>query len=327
MKFHLSLIVVIVTGITSVPEARAKAPNRIVIIDQVHCRSVSVPNSNTFHTVCQVRRIKESAQPKSSIPAPMKPPVDEELEIPARPERPEGTRGPGISPPPPLTEEQMPEGLKELPAPLQPEEIPGALPHEIPGALPEVKVPSRPPPLEGEELPGPVPKRPLPAQPMIVTPPLDGKDLPQPPKETRPKATSPSSTQTSPMSEVELRVIQLLNQERRRRGLSALTADPAVSAVARAHSKDMCQRGYFSHQSPEGKQPWDRLRAGGVRGFKAAAENIAVGYSTAQGVHAGWLTSPGHRRNRLAPGYTRIGVGLYTCPGHAMPYWTEVFVR
>jgi uncharacterized protein YkwD len=311
MKFQLSqLAVVIVIGITlGPPEARAKAPKRIVIIDQVHCRSVTVPNSNTTHTVCRVRRIKKT-QPKSEIPAPMNPPAEGDLDLPVSPNR----RGPEI--PPPLTEEQMPEGLKELPAPV--------LPHEIPGALPEVT----PPPLKSDELPGPIPKRPLPAQPMIVTPPLDGKDLPRPPEAEEPKERGPATTvTTTAMSEVELKVVQLLNQERQGRGLNALKADPAVSAVARAHSKDMCQRGYFSHQSPDGKQPWDRLRAGGVRGFKAAAENIAVGYSTAQAVHTGWLTSPGHRRNRLAPGYTRIGVGLYTCPGHALPYWTEVFVR
>lgn len=213
----------------------------------------------------------------------------------------------------------MPKGLKELPAPM--------LPKEIPGALPEVAVPSRPPPLKSDELPGPIPKRPLPAQPMIVTPPLDGRELPQPPKAEKPNEPAPASTPATAISEVELKVIQLLNQERKRRGLSVLKADPKVSAVARAHSRDMCQRHYFSHQSPEGKQPWDRLRAGGVRSFKAAAENIAVGYSTAQAVHIGWLTSPGHRKNRLAAGYTRMGVGLFTCPGHAMPYWTEVFVR
>jgi uncharacterized protein YkwD len=145
---------------------------------------------------------------------------------------------------------------------------------------------------------------------------------PAPPPPAPPSAAPPMSQRgASP----EQGVLSLLNQERARRGLAPLRLDPQLAAVARAHSKDMCRRGYFDHRSPDGRSPWDRLKAAGIQ-FRAAAENIAVGYRSARAAHDGWMTSPGHRANRLNPGFTRMGVGLVTCQGQ-VPYWTEVFAR
>ena len=120
-------------------------------------------------------------------------------------------------------------------------------------------------------------------------------------------------------------MLTLLNRERARQGLGPLSLDAEAIAAARAHSRDMCERSYFDHASPEGKHPWDRLRAAGAK-FRAAAENIAKGYLSAESVHQGWLDSPGHRKNRLNPIYTRIGVGLHICQGK-VPYWTELLMK
>jgi uncharacterized protein YkwD len=86
----------------------------------------------------------------------------------------------------------------------------------------------------------------------------------------------------------------------------------------------MCNRGYFSHYSPDGKAPWDRLTAGGIQ-FFSAGENIAMGYPNPQAVHNGWMNSPGHRQNRLDGGWKRVGIGRVSCGG--TPYWTEVFMQ
>ena len=119
-------------------------------------------------------------------------------------------------------------------------------------------------------------------------------------------------------------MLSLLNATRKQLGLRKLRLDKAATKVARAHSRDMCIRRFFSHTNPDGKQPWHRLRAGGVK-FRAAAENIALGQRTAREVHLDWQQSPGHRRNRLNRSYRRAGVGLYMCGTTA--YWTEVFMR
>ncbi len=123
----------------------------------------------------------------------------------------------------------------------------------------------------------------------------------------------------------ERAVLELLNQARRQRGFAPLTSSPVAIAVARDHSRDMCQRSYFDHISPEGAQPWDRLRQGGGT-FKMAAENIASGYTSAEEVHQGWMDSPGHRDNRLNPKYTHVGIGLYPCDDGRL-FWTELFFR
>ena len=146
-----------------------------------------------------------------------------------------------------------------------------------------------------------------------------------------PPSTPPAPPPTQPPaggacgSADESAVFTLLNQQRATQGLSALACDLKASAVARAYSQDMCDRNYFSHYSPEGLAPWDRLRAGGVS-FTGAGENIAMGYPTPAAVHAGWMASAGHRQNMLTPSWLRVGIGLVRCHG-GTPYWTEDFMR
>jgi uncharacterized protein YkwD len=122
----------------------------------------------------------------------------------------------------------------------------------------------------------------------------------------------------------ESRALALLNAYRLSAHLTRLACDRQALRVARAHSQDMCDRRYFSHYTPEGKAPWDRLRAGGVS-FRAAGENIAQGYDTPQGVHDGWVASDGHRANMLNASWTRAAVGLVDCQGGR--YWTQLFAR
>jgi uncharacterized protein YkwD len=123
---------------------------------------------------------------------------------------------------------------------------------------------------------------------------------------------------------VEQEAIRLVNTDRSARGLRTVRCDPAMTAVAREHSTDMCRRGYFDHTGLDGRDPFDRLRDGGVR-FSSAGENIAWGQRSAVEVHDAWMHSPGHRRNILDGDYGRIGVGLDRCGGDM--YWTQVFAN
>ena len=78
--------------------------------------------------------------------------------------------------------------------------------------------------------------------------------------------------------------------------------------LARRHSRDMFARGYFSHISPEGRSPGDRIRAARVR-FRTAGENLALAQSL-EIAHEGLMNSPGHRANILQPLYGRVGIGI-----------------
>ena len=108
--------------------------------------------------------------------------------------------------------------------------------------------------------------------------------------------------------DLEAKMLQMVNAERAKRGLSILKADPEIQVVARAHSKDMFARGYFSHVTPEGTGPFDRMRAGGIR-FLSAGENLALA-QTLSIAHTGLMNSPGHRANILQPTFGRLGIGI-----------------
>jgi uncharacterized protein YkwD len=115
-------------------------------------------------------------------------------------------------------------------------------------------------------------------------------------------------TNAQPRPELEAQMLELINKERQANGLRLLAADPELTVVARKHSVDMFARGYFAHQTPEGKSPFDRMQADGVK-FVAAGENLALA-PTLPVAHKGLMNSPGHRANILAKDFGRVGIGI-----------------
>ena len=152
---------------------------------------------------------------------------------------------------------------------------------------------------------------------------------------TLPPATDESddSTQENPTPETNLpildnqtsfenQVLTLINKERKAAGLSNLTMDENLRKVARVKSTDMRTHNYFSHTSPTYGSPFDMMKQFGIS-YKAAAENIAQGYTTPEAVVKGWMNSSGHRANILNSSFTHIGIG-YDSNGH---YWTQMFIK
>ena len=112
----------------------------------------------------------------------------------------------------------------------------------------------------------------------------------------------------APDPDAEQQMLELVNQERARAGLHPLAADEALRGVARAHSQEMFQRGYFAHESPTAGTPYERMRAAGVP-FLLAGENLAYAPSV-QIAHQGLMRSPGHRANILRAAFGRVGIGV-----------------
>jgi len=108
--------------------------------------------------------------------------------------------------------------------------------------------------------------------------------------------------------DAEEQMLVLLNRARAENGLEPVSLDPTIREVARAYSTNMFQQGFFAHNDQDGRSPFDRMRAGGVR-FGAAGENLALA-PTVQIAHDGLMNSPGHRANILNPRYRRIGIGV-----------------
>jgi uncharacterized protein YkwD/stress response protein SCP2 len=120
-------------------------------------------------------------------------------------------------------------------------------------------------------------------------------------------------------------VVALTNAERAADGLPPLAVDTLLTDAAQAHSDDMVARAFYSHTSPDGRQPWDRAAAAGSE-RRTIGENIACGQRSPTEVVRGWMNSPGHRANILKPDFTHIGIGL-AGGGTAGTYWTQLFGR
>lgn len=129
------------------------------------------------------------------------------------------------------------------------------------------------------------------------------------PPESREKIELTFEAQKLTIDEVsETRMFTLVNRERRERGIPELVWSPQIVPVARAHSRDMWERKYFSHINPDGEDPGDRLSRGGVE-YSLAGENIALAPTVSMS-HQGLMNSEGHRRNILDPSFRNIGIGV-----------------
>lgn len=106
----------------------------------------------------------------------------------------------------------------------------------------------------------------------------------------------------------ELKMLELINKERKKEGLGILEMDKTTVEVARKHSRDMFERSYFAHENLDGLSPFDRMEAGGVK-FLTAGENLALAPDIEM-AHNGLMNSPGHRANILSPDFKRIGIGV-----------------
>jgi uncharacterized protein YkwD len=112
-------------------------------------------------------------------------------------------------------------------------------------------------------------------------------------------------------------------------GDSAPHLDPTLVAIARARSRDMAARGYFSHYTPEGTTFFDLLDASNVDWSYAGetlARNNAAPAQSAQLAATGLLQSPHHRAIILDPRYQAMGVGDAVA-SDGMHYYTVIFVQ
>lgn len=123
------------------------------------------------------------------------------------------------------------------------------------------------------------------------------------------------------LNATEQAFLNLLNQYRVQNGVGPLAVSATLNTAAYNHSRDMSDNNYFSHNSPNGDTPWDRMADAGYDYNTYKGENIARGYASAQAVFDGWRNSPGHNANMLNPNFNVIGIG-YVSDGH---YWTTDF--
>jgi uncharacterized protein YkwD len=133
---------------------------------------------------------------------------------------------------------------------------------------------------------------------------------------------------------VAIRVLQLVNQARERARICGsdrfaaakpLTLNDTLSRAALAHAADMAQYSHFSHDGRDGSSPADRTSRAGYN-WKAVGENIAAGQATPESVVDGWLKSPHHCANIMAPQFREMGIAYYVNrTSQAGIYWVQLF--
>ena len=150
----------------------------------------------------------------------------------------------------------------------------------------------------------PAPQAPTPP---VITP----TPIPVPP--ITPSTPSPTE---SLAAQIERLIFEGLTNERRKQGLSALSADTRLASIARSHSADMLAKNYFSHTDPSGCGSSCRVNNANYA-WQAIGENIywMSGFTlsaqeTANKVVAGWMNSSGHRANILGSQFSHDGVGI-----------------
>lgn len=138
--------------------------------------------------------------------------------------------------------------------------------------------------------------------------PSAGTQQPSTPAPPSPPPTSSPDDLTA-LTRQELQLLQLVNNERIKRGLAPLILDPRLTRLARMKSMDMIRNNYFAHHSPTYGSSGDMLRAAGIR-FSIAAENIGMG-GNINSIFNAFMNSPGHRNKIIGSAYTHTGIGIY----------------
>jgi len=104
-------------------------------------------------------------------------------------------------------------------------------------------------------------------------------------------------------------LINLANLARQSLGYQQLTENQKLDEAAYMKAKDMLDKGYFAHVSPEGTTPWFWFQEAGYD-YRYAGENLAIGFLESEEVNQAWLDSPLHRKNILSANYSEIGLAV-----------------
>lgn len=115
-----------------------------------------------------------------------------------------------------------------------------------------------------------------------------------------------------------------VNEVREMYGLKTLSWNSKIAEIAKKHSKDMSERNYMSHVSPEGEDVADRYEKANFvcaqelsnGDILKGGENLAeVSYpedlnGIGMRIVQSWMDSPSHKKNILYDEYRTEGIGV-----------------
>lgn len=106
-----------------------------------------------------------------------------------------------------------------------------------------------------------------------------------------------------------IQVIQEINNERRLAGLPPYKANEQLNQAAQAKATDMLARQYWSHNAPDGTEPWRFIDDTGYE-YTVAGENLAKNFSSTDSMIKAWMDSPTHKANIVHEQYSQTGVAV-----------------
>ncbi|HET7714711.1 MAG TPA: CAP domain-containing protein [Bauldia sp.] len=117
--------------------------------------------------------------------------------------------------------------------------------------------------------------------------------------------------QTGPATVSSSEAAARISEYRESRGLSSVTVDATLTAIALRQAQAMARAGKMSHSL--GGSFASRLSRGGYNAL-IAAENLAAGPRNLDEAISSWRGSRGHNANLLKPGVTQIGIAVAYAP-------------
>ncbi len=116
----------------------------------------------------------------------------------------------------------------------------------------------------------------------------------------------------------EKQMAELTNVLRKRFKVKPLNLSLPLAKAAKAHSKEMFEKRFFNHNSPENGNLEQRLRKSKIP-FGKSGENIGANYADAPAAIEDWLNSPEQRKILLDNSFSLFGVGAYR------KHYTQIF--
>ncbi len=111
-------------------------------------------------------------------------------------------------------------------------------------------------------------------------------------------------------SDINVRsLLKETNKERTSHKLERLTDNTLLDRAAQTKAEDMAKQNYWSHKTPDGKEPWVFIDKTGYKYYKIA-ENLAYGFNSSNSTVAGWMNSTEHRENILDKDFSEVGFGI-----------------
>lgn len=131
------------------------------------------------------------------------------------------------------------------------------------------------------------------------------------------------------VDEEELKMLDLINEERKKLGLSIVELNAKLSAACKYHAYDMGTQNYSGHtgydRGKDGRLYFANLMFERIRQFYNQTallnENISGGREKAYFAYKGWFESKGHYKNLINPKNRVVGIGRVYIPNSEYGYY------